>query len=182
MRLRYLLFLFVLIIPTSSFAASNEPKKEIPVYKGSEVVMEVNLSNEDILPMLKVALPMAGNILNQKGITEEDITAVFKDVEKIEFVQIQITKPESTIADISKFYSNVIPSADWNRVFWQNNTQTGMIALFAKKGGDAIYGFRIQKESVGGRPVKTVSIGKMSGKIDYVKLITIAAKFIKDSK
>ena len=49
--------ILVLLIGGSAFAA-DKPAIDLPVYTGGETVMEINLTNDDLLPMIKATLPM----------------------------------------------------------------------------------------------------------------------------
>lgn len=160
--------------------AQDKPAIDIPVYPGGETAMEVNLSNEDILPTMKAMLPMlSGNLgsIAQK-LDVNELAAVLKDVKRIEVLQIDINKGNATQADVAAYYGKNLPAGNWNKVFWQNTPKMGTIAVYALGAGDSLYGFRVQTLKVDGKPAKQVMAVKIEGKIDFAKLLTIAQKFV----
>jgi hypothetical protein len=179
MKLRTALVLLAVFVGTSCFAQGGEKQPmDLPVYPGSETAMEVNISNEDILPMAKAMLPMLsgrlGSVLDK--IDMNDLADVIKDVRQIQFVQFDVSDQKVTENDVIAFYTKNIPSGEWSRVFWQNVPNMGTIALYTQKDIEGLYGFRARATTVDGKSVKRVEVAKVTGKIDYVKLLLMASK------
>lgn len=158
--------------------AGDELPMDLAIYPGGESTLEINLSNEDLLPTLQAMLPL----LMQKSkmaekISPEDIAAALKDVKRIQVLQLDVkaNPNESRIVD---YYSKNMPSGDWNRVFWQSRQPLGTIAVYTQGTGDALYGFRVQSITEDDKTIKRITIAKIEGKIDLAKLLMIASKLL----
>lgn len=178
MRTRFAVIAVALLV-CASVVAAESPAMDIPVYPGGEATMEINLTNEDLLPTIKAMLPMIklGGI--EDKIDLNDLDAALKDVKRVEVLQLDIKK-SATDSQIGDFYAKNAPAGDWNRVFWQSLPKIGMMAVYVQGGGEKLYGFRVQSVVVDGKTIKRVFILKTEGKIDFMKVLTIAGKvFIK---
>lgn len=169
-----------LLLTVSACWAQDRPAMDIPIYAGGEASMEVNLSNEDILPMIKAMLPLAGASLGalKDAISPEDLAAVFKDVRRIQFLQIDVAKPGVADKDVADFYAKNLPVGSWNRVFWQANAASGSMAVYAQPQGEMIYAFRVRSIKQEDKAIKRVEVVKTEGQLDYVKLISLAGQFL----
>ncbi len=107
-------------------------------------------------------------------INPDDIAAALKDVKRIEFLQLDIAKNPTGDA-VADFYAKNLPAGQWNRVFWQRSPNA-IMALYVQGGGEKIFGFRVTQEKADDKPIKRVQIIKTEGKIDYARLLAIAAK------
>lgn len=173
MRTRFIAVAFLLLL-CGAVLAAEKPPMDIPVYPGGESTMEINLTNDDLLPTLKAVLPL----INMPGIDKlnlDDLGVALKDVKRIELLQVDIKKT-ATESDVADFYAKKIPSGAWNRVFWQRVGKQGTLALYVQGQGEKLYGFRVQSVVEDEKPVKKVQIVKTEGKIDYAKLMVVAAK------
>ncbi len=180
MRLIFGFFvIFILILIGSCTQAEDRPILDIPIYAGGEVMMEVNLTNEDILPMVNAMMPLLGRKFGEivETVSTEDIAGVFKDVKSIQFIQFDLSKPSITDRDIADFYTKNVPNGSWSRVFWKSDTLKGTIAVYCRSGCDMIYGFRIRSIKESQKTIKRVEVFKTEGKLDYVKLISLVAKY-----
>lgn len=173
MRTRFVV-IALLVLLCASVVAAEAPPMDIPVYPGGESTMEINLTNEDLLPTLKAILPMV-KMAGMDKLNPDDLAAAFKDVKRIQMLQLDIKKT-ATEADIADFYAKKLPAGDWNKVFWQKTAKQGTLVLFVQGMGEKLYGFRVQSAMSDEKPIKRVQIVKTEGKIDYVKLLTVAAK------
>jgi len=158
----------------ASVVAQDKPAMDIAIYPGGEATMEIDLSQDDLLPTLQAMLPMIKMGGPEGSINTDDIAAALKDVKRIEFLQLDIAK-NPTDAQVADFYSKNLPAGQWNRVFWQKSPQ-GTMALYVQGAGEKLYGFRVSQETSDSKPFKRVMILKTDGKIDYAKLLGIAAK------
>ena len=185
MRIRTLAIVALMsLLSTMAWAQQEKQPMDIPVYPGAETSMEVNLSNEDILPMAKAMLPMLGDKFGKlaEKISPEDVAAIFKDVRRIELLQLDVTKPGVTDSNVAEFYAKNLPSGRWNRVFFQSQPQTGIIGLYAQDGAEMLYGFRVRSVKSDDKTIRRVEIAKTEGKVDFVKLLTLAGKYIETTK
>ncbi len=158
--------------------AQDKPAMDIPLFSGAEATMEVNLSNEDILPMVKAMAPLLGKKFAAitDSISPEEIAEIFKDVRRIQILQLDVAKPGTMEREIADFYARNLPKGDWNRVFWQSGALPGTLAVYAQPGGEAIYAFRVRSVKQDEKSIKKAEVLKAEGKLDYVKLVTLAAK------
>lgn len=174
----------LLLLAGGPVLAETKLPMDLPTYPGGESTMEVNLSNEDILPMVKAMLPLMGDKLGKlaEQISPEEIADVLKDVTQIEFRQVDIAKPGVAERDIADFYSKHLPTGNWNRVFLQSLGSSGTIAVYAQPGGEMLYGFRVRTVKQDDKLIKRAEVAKIDGKIDYAKLIALAAKVLQATK
>lgn len=156
----------------------DSPRLDIPVYPGAEAMVEVTLNREDIIPMLEAALPMltqkAGTLAEK--IDPNDIADLLRDVNKIQYLQAELTEGNATSAAIADFYSKQLPVGDWNRVFYQAKPGEPAMALYMKRNMEGYYGFRIKPETSGKKPYKRIEVFALEGKIDFAKILNLAAK------
>lgn len=173
MRTRFVV-LALLALLCGSAVVAEAPPMDIPIYPGGESTMEINLTNEDLLPTLRAILPMV-KMGGLDKINPDDIAVALKDVKRIQMLQLDI-KRTATETDLADFYAKKLPAGDWNKVFWQKAGKQGTLVIFVQGMGEKLYGFRVQSAVADGKPIKRVQILKTEGKIDYVKLMTVAAK------
>jgi hypothetical protein len=178
MKLRIAFVIIAALLCSSAFAQDEKPPMDLPVYPGAETALEVNMSNEDILPMAKAMLPMLSGKLGPMldKINIDELADVLKDVKQIEMIQLDVNDTKVTEKDVVEFYTKNIPSGQWNRVLWQAGHNLGTIGLYAQTGVEGLYGFRARSIAVDGKQVKRVEVVKIMGKIDYTKLILIGSK------
>jgi len=177
MRLRIALVVLALAVSASAIAA-EKPAMDIPVYPGGEANMEINLTNEDLLPTLQAMLPLLKIGGPEGAIDPNEIGAALKDVQRIQFLQLDIVK-NPTGAAVADYYAKNLPAGQWSRVFWQK-AGGGTVAVYVQGAGEKLYGFRVTSEKADDKPIKRVQILKTEGKIDFAKLLTVAGKaFIK---
>lgn len=180
MRLRALLVVAILAFAASA-AVAEAPPMDLPIYPDGEVTMEINMTNEDILPTIKAMLPLIGAKFGDKleGINAEDLAAIFKDVNRIQVVQVEVAKQGVTSKDVAQYYATNTPKGDWSRVFMQSAGTKGSIALYTQGAGAnmALYGFKIDEKVVDGKPTTRALVVKTDGMLDLAKLVTIAAQF-----
>ena len=180
MRSTVCMFTVCLVALCASAIADEKPPIDIPIYPGGETTLEVNMTGEELLPTLEAMLPMlVGKMADiAEKIKPEEITEALSGLKRIELVQVEIKKDGVTEADIASYYSKNIPSGKWSRVLWQSSGPYGTVALYSTEGFEDLYGFRITKKIIDGKPTMRVMAGKIEGKIDFVKLLSIAAMLV----
>ncbi|MCX6343572.1 MAG: hypothetical protein NT018_00695 [Armatimonadetes bacterium] len=177
MKTRSVLLGLVLMLVACAGWAQDKPA-DLPVFKGGEVTMEINLGNADIIPTLNAILPLMSDNISKimQGVNPDDLAAVLKDVTQIEMIQVEVAKSSVSESEIASFYGKNIPEGKWSRVFWQSKPKGGVLAIYVQSGLEAIYGYKVETKNVDGKPVKRAQIAKIKGKIDFLKLISIASK------
>lgn len=175
---RLALICVALAVMTAAPALAQEadrPPMDVPIYPGGEPTLEINLTQEDLLPTLQAMLPLLGDKLKPlAGVNPEDIAAVLKDVRRVEVLQVDVRKPGVTESAVADFYSKNLPGGNWTRFFWQSREPTGTMALYLRDAGEYLYGYRVQTVKSGDEMLKRVTVGKIEGKIDFVKLMQLA--------
>ncbi len=157
----------------------NRPEIDIPLYPGSEATLEINLTNDDFLPTLQAMLPMfAEKIKPIEGMSAEDLASVFKDVRRVQVLQLDVDKQGVTDTDITTFYTKNIPAGEWTKVMQMSREPVGAMALYVRDMGEYLYGFRVQTVKMEDRSIKRITIAKTEGKVDFVKLMMIAGKLM----
>ena len=141
--------------------------------------MEINMTSEDILPTVKAMLPLLMSTMGKgaEKINPDDVASAFKDVRRIQMLQVDYSQPDKTEADIAAFYAKHAPSGDYTRVFWQSRKLTGTISVYSSSGGENLYMFRVRSVVEEKNTINRIEVAKTEGKIDYAKLIPIAVSF-----
>jgi hypothetical protein len=169
-------------VPTS-LAQTDKPPLDIAVYPGAQTSMEVNLTNEDILPMLQAMLPLMGNKLGPMAdkIEPEGVADLLKDLKRLEFLQLDIPKPGVSESDVARFYTKNLPSGRWSRVFYLSQPKGGTMALYAQEGMGALYGFRVTTVTLDRKPAKQVVVLKTDGMIDFTRVLSFVGNLAEAS-
>lgn len=172
--------LLMTLMACPALAEIDRPANDLPVYPGGESAMEMNITNEELLPMLGVMLPLAAGKLGDaaEAINPDEIAAIFKDVRRMLFRQVNITKQGVTEQQITDFYSKSLPTGQWSRVFWQSKGPEGTVGIFMQSNAEMLYGFRVRTTAQDGKSVKRVEVAKIEGPIDFGKLMSLAGKFL----
>ncbi len=165
----------LLLFVCGSVIAADKPEIDIPFFPGGESTMEINLTQDDLLPTLQAMMQMTAGKLADR-IDFNDVAAALKDVKRVEYLQLDIAKPTTADA-VADFYTKKMPAGEWTRVFWQKSS-AGTAALYVQGQGEKLYGYRLAAAKVDGKIIKQVSIVKTEGKIDFVKAASIATKIM----
>jgi hypothetical protein len=176
-RASILVLIILLIAAAPALAKDQKPAMDLPVYPGSETTMEVDLSAEDIPPMLQAAIPMLAG--SKPGLAEllkpDELTEILKDVKRVEFLQLETKSKNTTLQQITDYYAKNLPAGKWSRVYF-TSVSGSTTAVYANPDQQTYFGVRAQTRSVDGRQVKQINVAKLVGKIDFARLIDIAAK------
>ena len=172
--------LAVLLMLVCSIAVAEEEKlpMDLPIYPSGESTMEMNITSADILPMLSAMLPLAARGMGKlaEAISPEEVASILADVRRIQVLQLDVPKPKVTEAQIASYYAANLPQGRWSRVFWQTDSPKGTMALYSQKDTEQLFGFHISSVQAEGKQIERVEVVKIEGKIDYAKIITMAAK------
>lgn len=179
MRIWALIGLVVLVMAPGAFA-DEKPPLDIAIYPGGQTSLEINLTHEELAPMLEAMLPLMGDKLGKWAgkIKPEDIAEALSGLKRIELVQVDVKKADMTELDLAAYYSKTLPPGKWSRLFWQTNDRMGTIGLYSLEGFQGFYGFRITREQVEGKPVYRAMVGKIEGTIDFVKVLALVGKIV----
>lgn len=172
------LFVLLVIIAAPAFAEDEASPMDIVAYPGSEIAMEVNMSNEDILPMLQALLPLlgAGKPELSQALNPEEISLILRDVRSVQYLQLEVRQGKSGIGQIADFYSTKLPGGGWSKVFYKASPDTVM-AIYADPKAQAYYGFRARGITVDGKRMNQVDVARLAGRVDLVGLVKVAMRF-----
>ncbi|OFX13683.1 MAG: hypothetical protein A2Z18_09675 [Armatimonadetes bacterium RBG_16_58_9] len=168
----------VIALFSSAAFADGKPPMDIAVYPKGETTLEVNMTSEELLPMLEAMYPMVAARLGSvaENVTAKDIVAALKGLKRIEALQMQIDAKEVSEQDVADFYAKNLPKGNWSRVMWQCSESQGTVAVYATHGFENLYAFRITKKAVDDKPTREVMVAKIEGKVDIAKLAALAGK------
>jgi hypothetical protein len=149
---------------------------------GAILLTEVNLSESDILGMIKESIPAFAQAaagapgelgLYLKNADLNTLSDAIRDIKQIIIVQFQVP-PKTDIAKTLAFFESSLPSADgWSRMLYDTSTlQKGAIAVYTNSGQDFF--------AVAVDPAKNrVYAARTIGFVDVPKLAAWAAKVAK---
>jgi|YNPBryBLVA2012_1023415.scaffolds.fasta_scaffold42521_1 hypothetical protein len=156
--------------------AQDKPPVDIPLYPGGETILEINLTNEELLPTIKASLPfLAGRSPMIDKIDPEAVAEVLKDIKRAQLVQLEVSK-KTALQSLTNYYARNVPKGKWSRVFWQSLPDGGAMAIYTREDAEGIYGFRTRSAVSAGKAVTRVEVAKIDGKIDFAKLLEIGLK------
>jgi len=184
MATRVFAILLTLALATAALAEDeNRPPMDIRAYPGAQTTMEVNMTNQDFLPMIQAMLPLAGDKLGKfaGNVKPEDLADILRDVKRIEFLQMELGKPKVTERAIADYYGKNLPSGTWSRVMYRAEDGKGITAVYAQDGMESIYWFRVRTEKVDGKPIKKIEVAKTEGKLDLGKLFSFVCEAFESS-
>ena len=152
--------------------AQTKPAMDLPKYPGAEAGMEINLTKDDLLPTLNAMLPLllSGAGKAASALNPDEIIAIFKDVDRVQYLQLDAVKPAATESDVLRFYQAKLPKGEWYRVFYTSTAKEGTISIYSERGGTALYGFRVQSVVQDKRKLRHVDIARIDGPLDFQKL------------
>ena len=182
MKTRAVLVVLLMLVCSIAVAEEEKPPMDLPIYPGGESTMEMNITNADILPMLNAMIPLAGAGMGKmaEAVVPEEAASIFAEVRRIQALQLNVPKPKVTEAQIASYYAANLPRGKWSRVFWQTDSPTGTVALYSQKDTEQLFGFHISSVKAEEKQIKRVDVVKIEGKIDYAKIIAMAAKLFSE--
>lgn len=160
--------------------AQEKPPVSIPVYPGVQVNMEINMNNEDLATLLPMFMSGAGDIA--EGISEDDIADMLKNITRVEYLQMESSKPGVDLSKLVSFYNKNIPAGNWHKVFYMKSKDGQVVSVYAQSDMAELFGYRMQTVKVDGKTVNKMDVARIEGKIDFQKLITIAGPMLAKSQ
>jgi len=170
-----MLAIIIILLAGAATAEDQKPPMDLLTYPGAEVTMEVNLSAEDIAPMIQATMPMMGD--TGQILSPEDLNDILKDLKQIEILQLDVRRSKTKVQDIATYYSSKLPDGKWSRVLYRSDSKSSL-AIYADAEAKSYYGFSIRNASPAGKPIKQVTMAKIVGKIDFQKLAQLATKAV----
>lgn len=178
MRVAAILAVTVLVLQgVSAYAEDEKPPMDIAIFPGAEVTMEMNLTSEDIMPMLQAMLPLMGDSYGglAKAVSPDEIAGLLKDIRRVEALQVEVRKSSVTLDEIASFYGKNLPEGQWRRVFYSSDGKSGL-AIYADPASQSYYGFRTRSKADGSKTIKEALAAKVVGSIDLRQVLALAAK------
>lgn len=169
----------ILLVCVSAFAEEAAPKVEIPLYPGSEATLELGMAGPDIMPTLNAMMPMIamGMPGGAEALDPDAIAAIFRDVTRIDVLTLDASKAKDTEKSVADYYAKKLPKGSWAKVVSMKDPKNGTIRVYAKPGGEGLYGFRVRRIIEDGKASNKAEVAKIEGKVDYPKLIELFMKF-----
>jgi hypothetical protein len=169
----------VAFVCTASYAqdtVASDPAvvPEVPVFQGGKVMAEINLTNRDILPMIKDSIkvlgfktggPLPPPLAMLEAMNTDDLHAALADLAAIRGVVYLIPtleKPETVV----EFYRQQVKGPEWSRVLLLHPNDSVSVNVYAR-GTQGMYGFVVKKEAKG---ATVVAVGTR-GMVNLPKLI-----------
>ena len=178
MKIPALISAFLLL--AVSAIAQDKPPITVPTYPGAQVTMEMNMTNEDLQSLLPMFLPAMGDKL--PGVTEEQVLDLLKDVKQVEYLQMEVNKKGVDSEKVCSYFRKKIPSGDWHKVYASKSANGDIMAVYSQSNAEHLYGFRVRTTKVDGKTVQQADVAKITGRIDFEKLIKTAGDFIMKSE
>ncbi|MCC6441994.1 MAG: hypothetical protein IT210_00915 [Armatimonadetes bacterium] len=171
--------------------AALTPQKDAPlaiaVYPKGQVVMEINLSEKDLLPMLQHMLsttkfPVPADTLKTGEI---DLTELGAALQGLKRVRVQIYRLSRTVPSdqVARFYNEKMKAQGWSQVFWHAANPNDVFAFFSLGRDKGIFfmNSRLLKPKQGAGWVD-VTVGRTEGMIDMVRLVNWASRMMAASQ
>lgn len=158
-------------------AQDEKPPMDLPIYPGGSMVTEVNVTGEELVNLIQALLPTLGEKFGPiaQSVNPDELIEVIKDVKRIQYMELNISKTSITNEQVANFYSKKLPSGQWSRVLWSAD-EWNVLALYAQNNMEQLYGFRSSDDQEDGKKIRKVQVVKIEGKIDYVKAMKLAGK------
>lgn len=170
----------VILLFATCAAAQDKPPISLPTYPGAQVTMEMNMSNEDIQTLLPMFLGTVGDKL--KGITEDQILDLLKDVKQIEYQQMEINKNGVDCFKVCSFLQKEIPAGNWHKIFYSKSATGEIMTVYSQPNAEYLFGYRVRKVKVDGKFIQRADVAKITGRIDFEKLMKTAGEVIMKSE
>ncbi len=178
MRLFAILISMVLLGQcVGAWGDDEKPPMEIAVFPGSEVTMEMNLTSEDIMPMLQAMLPLVGGAAGgvAKAVSPEEIANLLRNIRRIEVLQVDVRRAKTSLEEVSSFYGKNLPGGQWSRVFFSADDESSL-AVYVDSASQSYYGFRTRLKADGARTIKEAVVAKVVGSIDFREALALGAR------
>ncbi len=173
-------WLVAILLCSAVWAQEDKPPLDLPIYPGGSSTMEINITSEEVVQMLQAMIPLAGEKLGglAEALSPESIADILRDVERIEYLQVDVAKPGVREDQITTFYTKKLPAGRWSRVLYQADGPFGAVALYSQPNTEQLYGFRVTTAKSDGKVIKRADVIKIEGRIDYSKALKLAAAVV----
>lgn len=186
---RFLLCLAALACSSAALADARTPAAAaLPTPPGGQPMLDLALSDADLLPAIKQALPtLAATLLPLVGGPEEfpegfpikpaDVETIFRDVESIEAVVSAVGPLNGgpPAPDVAQFYENELTKQGWRRLFWMQPDDRSRILVMAPKAEPGLFGL-LAIPADGGKACTAIAF-RLRGKVDLAPVVALAVSF-----
>jgi hypothetical protein len=186
---RFLLCLAALACSTAALADARAPAAAaLPTPPGGQLMLDLALSDADLLPAIKQALPaLAATLPPLMGAPDEfpdgfpikpaDVETIFRDVESIEAV-VSAVGPQDGGAPgpaVAQFYEGELAKQGWRRLFWMQPDERSRILVMAPKAEPGLFGL-LAIPADGGKTCTAIAF-RLRGTIDLAPVVGLAVFF-----
>jgi len=104
---------------------------EIPLPENAEVQMEIQVSEDDFLPMIKQVLPQFAGLFLL--VAPEELQEALQGLRQVRVLEVEVpVGPKAE--DLVTFYEERFTGQQWRRVFWQRRKPGRVLLLLAQEG------------------------------------------------
>ena len=160
-------------------AAAAEP---LPTPPGAKPILELSVSDADLLPAIKQALPAAAAILSERlgefgklPIELAEVEAIFRDIQSVEAVYFAM--PAGPPPPVAQFYQGDLIEQGWRRLFWMEPAgETGpQILIMAPEAEPGLFGVVASPCRAGQQ--RTAVVFRIRGEINIAPIVGLAVGF-----
>ncbi len=178
---RYIIISLVFLLSTGAWSAGTKvDNRTVKVYPESTLTLELDINRSNMLPLLLASMPVIASEMGDK-VKDIDLVALaraLKDVERIEYLQMEISAQKADKTGIISFYQKNLPNGKWERMFWQSYFDDKTIAVYDRVEGEGIYGFRTELVARNTKKINRIDVVHIDGKVDWTKLVEIIARVL----
>jgi len=147
----------------------------IPIYPKAALVGELNLSDQDILGIVKGVLRSISEAavmpVKGKAIPPGAIKALSEVISGLKHVRVMVTRLQNTKADwatkVVDFYDRALSKGPWNRIFLDMSRPNSALAVYSLPRGDGLLMVKGKRKGAGAE----ITAARTVGRVDFVKLI-----------
>jgi len=176
--------------PARRPSSTAQPAKAlaIPIYPKGQVVTEINLSEQDLLPMLKEMLQSAPKLPIQAGggktleVDFSELSLALQGLKRIRVLTCRIPGAPQP-AHVARFYADSLRTQGWSQIAWVATKPEEVFALHSlgQKGGLFFLTSRVTRAKNGSRWTE-VTAGRTEGMIDMVRLMRWIGRFMTEEQ
>jgi hypothetical protein len=147
----------------AAWAADRVPAalSTLPTPPGAKPVLELSVTDADLLPAIKQALPaIVGALPKILGMPEgvfldpADADAIFGDVQALEALVAAVPPAggKSAAPAVAQFYEDTLTKAGWRRLFWMQpgDNPGAQILIMSPQAEQGLFGLIAGRDAAGG--------------------------------
>jgi len=182
LSIRLLLCMIALVASAAAARADAAAERSLRIPPGAKPMMELMLTDADLLPAIKQALPAFAAALpplfGESGtlpIEPADIEAIFREVQSVEAVYFAM--PTGPPPPVVQFYQGDLTEQGWRRLFWMEPAGDAgpQILIMSPKAEPGLFGVVASPCEAGHQ--RTAVVFRISGEINIAPMASLVAGF-----